>query len=123
MPHLILEYSDNLPRDVAGPDLFRRLHRVLAEAGGIDIGNCKSRSVELDRFLVGDAPEPGSFAHLGVAILEGRPAALKAELGRLLLETVAEAYRAAGARAEVTVEIRDMPRDQYFKASPGTGSP
>jgi 5-carboxymethyl-2-hydroxymuconate isomerase len=118
MPHLVLEYTANLPREVAGPDLFRRLHRVLAEAGGIDIGNCKSRSVELDRYLAGDAADPGSFVHLGVAILEGRPAELKAELGRLLLEAVAEAYRSAGAGAEVTVEIRDMPREQYFKASP-----
>lgn len=122
MPHLTLEHTADLPREAAGPELFLRLHRILADAG-IDMGNCKSRAVALDRHLAGDGTGPGGFVHLDVRILAGRPASLKAELGGRLLDALRSAYEAAGAAAEVTLEIRDMPREQYFKARTGAPAP
>jgi 5-carboxymethyl-2-hydroxymuconate isomerase len=118
MPHVTLEYTSNLPAAVAGTELLGRLHLVLAGVGGIDIGNCKGRAVRLDTFLVGDdAGDPGvaAYVHLDVRILEGRPGEVKAELGRRLLDTLRDAYDAAHRGTQITVEIRDMARDLYFK--------
>lgn len=116
MPHLTLEYTSNLPRPIATRDLLGRLHRVLEDVGGIDVALCKSRAVALDTFLAGDHPDGGAFVHLDVRMLEGRPADLKSALGAGLLELLRDAYDAAEGPIQITVEIRDMARAQYFKA-------
>jgi 5-carboxymethyl-2-hydroxymuconate isomerase len=115
MPHLTLEYTSNLPRQVAGPELFGRLHRILADVGGIEIRNCKSRALGYDAFLVGDAGDEKAYVHLDVRILEGRSADVRREVGRQILQTLREAYDADASSLQVTVEIRDMPRELYFK--------
>jgi 5-carboxymethyl-2-hydroxymuconate isomerase len=115
MPHITLEYTTNLAREVAGPDLFARLHQVLVDAGGVDIGNCKSRAVALDTYLVGDGAAGSGFVHLDVRILEGQPADVKSDVGRRLLEALGQAYAAAPPGTQLTVELREMTRKQYFK--------
>jgi 5-carboxymethyl-2-hydroxymuconate isomerase len=115
MPHLTLEYTSNLPRDIAAQELFGRLHRILADVGGIDIRNCKSRAVGRDAFLVGDGRDEAGYVHLDVRILEGRTPAVKQEVGRQILHALRDAYRADASEMQVTVEIRDMPKDHYFK--------
>lgn len=119
MPHLILEHTANLPDPVASGALFRRLHEILADVGGIDIGNCKSRAVRREDFLIGNGQTDEGFVHLDVRFLEGRPEALKQELGGRLLEALREAYAGARRPLQITVEIGDIPRALYFKHSVG----
>jgi 5-carboxymethyl-2-hydroxymuconate isomerase len=115
MPHLTLEYTSNLPRAVAGPELFGRLHGILADVGGIEMRNCKSRALGYDTFLVGDGGDEVAYVHLDVRILEGRAADVRREVGRQILETLRAAYDADTRSMQVTVEIRDMSRELYFK--------
>jgi 5-carboxymethyl-2-hydroxymuconate isomerase len=115
MPHLTLEYTADLPPEIASRELFGRLHRVLADAGGIDIANCKSRAVGRDVFLAGDGTGEESYVHLDVRILEGRAPEAKTAMGQGVLDAVRHAYAAAGRPVQVTVEVRDMASDQYFK--------
>lgn len=121
MPHLTLEYTADLPPEVASPEFFGRLHRVLAEVAGIDIGNCKSRAIHLDTFLVGEEPGTENFVHLDVRIMEGKTTAVKEELGRRILDEIRDAYAASDRPFQATVEIRDIVKTQYFKfpAAPG----
>jgi 5-carboxymethyl-2-hydroxymuconate isomerase len=124
MPHLILEYTADLPREVAGPDLFGRLHGVLVEVGGIALANCKSRAVALERSMVGDGTGEQGFVHLDVRFLEGRTQEVKAAIGQALLAVLREAYAGAPAAVQLTVEIGDIPRAGHFKYPAGTpGAP
>ncbi|MFP4624117.1 MAG: 5-carboxymethyl-2-hydroxymuconate Delta-isomerase [Gemmatimonadota bacterium] len=121
MPHVTLEYTAGLPAEIATRPLFRRLHRLLADAGGIDIGNCKSRSVAREEHLLGEesADTAGTpWVHLEVRILEGRSRDVTAAVGSGLLEALREAYAVVDPPPQVTVEIREMPKDLYFKWVP-----
>lgn len=120
MPHLTLEYTSNLPPEVASRKLFGRLHRILADVGGIDIRNCKSRAIELRNFLVGDAAGDEGYVHLDVRFLEGRPREVKVEIGRRILEALRDAYEASERAIQVTVEVGDIAKDFYFKYPEGT---
>jgi len=119
MPHIQLEHTSNLPADIASRDLLVSIHRVFA-AHGVAIGNCKSRVETRDRWAIGDGSEEESFVHLEVGILEGRTPETKHSLGDALLVLLKKAYEGTSPPAQITVEIRDMRRADYFKHPSGT---
>jgi 5-carboxymethyl-2-hydroxymuconate isomerase len=118
MPHLTLEYSDNLPEPVDFGALFARLHAALVEIGSFRLADLKSRAVAQDRFLVGAGTPESVFVHLTVAIFGGRDPAQQKELGERALGLLREAFARAWAErpCDITVEIREMRREVYFKA-------
>ena len=120
MPHLTLEYTDNLQVDADFGNLFERIHTVLAEGGGIRIGNCKSRAVRLDTYRVGGG-EPVAFVHADLRFLEGRSSEVKTQLGARILEILNETFGSRESpEVQITVEIRDIARQGYFKIPAGT---
>ena len=68
MPHLTLEYSDNLPAPVDFGALFASLHEALVEIGSFRLADLKSRAVPHSCFRVGAGSPESVFVHLTVAI-------------------------------------------------------
>ncbi len=123
MPQITLEYTANATCRSDFPSVFRRLHQTLADVGGIDIKNCKSRAIERGEFFVGDG-SGGGFVHLDVKILDGRPIELKERIGRSLLEVLEVEYAPEEQKEplQLTVEVHDIIRTEYFKYSAGSVS-
>ncbi|MFC1724750.1 5-carboxymethyl-2-hydroxymuconate Delta-isomerase [candidate division KSB1 bacterium] len=117
MPHLTLEYTNNITQTVDFNNLFTDLHGILEETGGININNCKSRAVQLDKFFIAKGESNKAFVHLDVSFLEGRPVELKQEIGSKILEKLKKHYKQSIAELDIqiTVEIKDIRRDVYFK--------
>ena len=122
MPHLTIEYTNNLRTHVPFDDLFARLHTTLAELGGIKQANCTSRALRIDQFLIGEGVADAAFLHLDVRFLEGRAASVKQQIGRSLLAILRESFPLPGdiRDLQVTVEIRDIERGMYFKHPEGS---
>ncbi len=118
MPHLTLEYSNNLPAPVDFGALFARLHATLAETGPFPLAQIKSRAVPLDVFRVGAGAPESVFVHLTVAILTGRDDEQRRRIGERLVQILREAFaRAWDERpCDITVDVREMPRATYAKA-------
>jgi 5-carboxymethyl-2-hydroxymuconate isomerase len=118
MPHLTLEYSNNLPAPVDFDTLFARLHATLAEIGPFPLALIKSRAVPHDVFRVAAGAPESVFVHLTVAILTGRDVEQRRRIGERLLELLREAFASAWAErpCDLTVDIREMPRETYVKA-------
>lgn len=120
MPHLVLEYSSNVPDQ---PDLdlvLERLHRAITTSGPFDPANVRSRVVRRETFRVADGSPGRAFVHLDVAVLAGRePDTLRAT-AHALLAVLQESFPRAheGRRCDITVEVREMRRDLYMKAVP-----
>lgn len=116
MPHLHVEYSDNL-RDLDVDRLLLRLNHALVGSGQFaDELDIKSRAVALASFRVGIAPLARAFAHVKLAILSGRSAEVKRQLSASLLEVLKEAIPArAGLDVQLCVEVLDIDRDSYSK--------
>jgi len=119
MPHLVLEYSANVPDE---PDLhrvLRRLNEAMTTAGPFDLANVKSRAVRLDPFRVADGAPGRAFVHLTAAVLAGREAGVLRMAGEALLAVLRESFPRAAAerRCDFTVELREMRPDLYFKSA------
>lgn len=115
MPHLVLEYSANVPDR---PDLGRvllDLHAALLASALFDRRDLKSRAVRRDVFAVADGAEDRAFVALSIAILEGRPDEVKAALAEAALDVLVGAFPklAAGGRGAISVEVRDLHRASY----------
>ena len=119
MPQISLEYTSSLGDEVP-ESLVPRLHRILADEGGVAVEACKTRVTRVDAFVSGDGSEDAGFAHLAVKIFP-KDAAWKAQIGERLLEVLCEAFPGRGG-APLTVHIDDsIERDAYFKDAPTDG--
>jgi 5-carboxymethyl-2-hydroxymuconate isomerase len=121
MPHITLEVTGNIDHPQAGySDLFAALHRVLADAVGVDTANCKSRAIRLDTYRVGDGEAGNGFVHLEVSIFDGRPVELRREVGQRCLAVLEDHFSQARQQLDlqVTVSVKEMERDTYLKAAP-----
>jgi 5-carboxymethyl-2-hydroxymuconate isomerase len=119
MPHLVLEYSANVPDE---PDLglaLRRLHEAITTAGPFDLANVKSRAVRHEHFRVADGAARRAFVHLTAAVLPGRDAEVLHATAAALLAVLLETFPRASTerRCDFSVEIREMRRDLYVKAA------
>ena len=119
MPHLLLEYSANVPDDPDLDTVLNRLHGTMTAAGPFDLANVKSRAVRHERFLAADGAPDRAFVHLAVSVLAGREAAILRKTGEALLAVLRLGFPRAWAerRCDFTVEIREMRPELYFKAS------
>ena len=117
MPHLTLEYTENLGKSINFTSLFSDFHKILSDVGGININNCKSRAVPRREYFIGSGKENAAFVHLTVSFLEGRSNELKEKIGRHILKTLRDCYSQLMAvyDLQISVEFIDIPRSLYFK--------
>jgi 5-carboxymethyl-2-hydroxymuconate isomerase len=117
MPHITLEYTDNLTQKINSKVLFSRLHQILLHEGKINVDNCKSRAIRLDTYYVGSGEPQDAFVHLDVRFLEGRSTELKRRIGQLFLQWLEEYFEPSLARLplQITVEVNSIDRSTYFK--------
>lgn len=115
MPHLVLEYSANVPDEPDLPSVLLDLHDALVASGLFERKDVKSRAVRHDVFAVADGAEDRAFVALSIAILDGRSDDVKSALSETALEVLVRAYPnlVAGGRGAITVEIRDLHRASY----------
>ena len=125
MPHLVLEYSANVPDEPDFDLVLRRLHEAMTRVGPFDLSNVKSRAVRRERFRVADGSTDRAFVHLTASVLSGREALVLRETGLALLAVLRESFpRARAERAcDLTVELREMPSGLYFKLAGGSHPP
>jgi len=119
MPHLVLEYSANVPDEPDFDIVLRRLHEAMTTAGPFDLANVKSRAVRHERFRVADGAPDRAFVHLTVSVLAGRDGAALRSTAEALLAVLRESFPRARAerRCDLTLEIREMRRDLYSKSN------
>jgi len=116
MPHLTLEYSNNLVQKIDPHALFAPLHQILADVAAIDINNCKSRAIRLDDYFVAAGKTDTPFVHLHIRFFGGRSLAIKQAIAQKSAAHLAAYF--AQDNAEITVEISDIQRESYAKIIP-----
>jgi len=124
MPQIKLEYTDNIPDKINFEDTFSKIHHLLHDIAGIAIHNCKSRAVKLDKYYIGDGISKSKFVHLEIALLEGRTKEIKQRIAEEILQILKKNYLTKRLidDLQVTVEIKDIKKEFYFKYPEGTFS-
>jgi len=115
MPHITLEYSQNLIAQVNIPQLLTDLHHALAAQPDIDLKRIKTKALVIVNSVVKDEPfNEGQFLHVILAVLEGRSEDLRRQYGQALYDVLKRTVPAEYPDCAVTLEVREMTRATYF---------
>ena len=116
MPHLTIEYTDNIPHFNARSTLIE-LNKVLVASNQFEEIDIKSRAVKFETYVIGTAPDARAFVHAKLAILSGRSNETKRELSGSLLLTLKQICEwPANVNVQLCVEIQEIERESYTKA-------
>lgn len=112
MPHVVIEYSDNLKSEIVRGHIVGLAHTIMVESGLFAKADIKTRAHATSNFSVGDKCGQGRFVHVTVSILEGRPLEAREALSKALCDALAQKLPHAD---QLTVEVREMARATYQK--------
>jgi len=108
MPHLILEYTDNI--EVAVQPLLARLHEEVVATGAINLKGIKSRAIKHSQYRIADGDPDYAFVHVGLLIREGRPLEVQKDatqrVMKVLKETFGHLFETRGL--SLTVDLKEM---------------
>ena len=116
MPHVIVEHSANIADHYETKQLLSDIHNALADAGA-PIERVKTRSIALNNFIIGtDAPD-AAMIHITVLLLAGRDVATQKAMCDPVHEMLVSKVATIDGlqNCSVTMEIRDMAADTYYK--------
>jgi 5-carboxymethyl-2-hydroxymuconate isomerase len=123
MPHLTLEYTDNLQFDVQ--PLLAHLHAELVDTGAVNLKGIKSRAIRHTEYRLADGNPDYAFVHVNLLIREGRPIEVQKDAAQRVMMVLKEAFgeRLENGHLSLSVDIKEM-RDgiaQTFHNIPESG--
>ena len=108
MPHLTLEYTDNMEFDVQ--PLLERLHSELVATGAINLKGLKSRAVRYTEYRIADGNPEYAFVHVNLLIREGRPLEVQKDASQRVMAALEETFgdRFDNGYLSLSVDIKEM---------------
>ena len=121
MPHFVLEYSDNILEKVDHKDFFKKLHTLLVDVGPFNLSDIKSRAIRHQQFYVANGQESNAFVHLTLSIFKGRDLSIRQAVGEKILTFLKGEFARSFEKlnCSYTVEVKEMDKETYFKATSG----
>ena len=116
MPHLTVEYSQNLNTFPEAQALVELNEAITSHPTFPDEIELKSRFVLVDSFAIGTMPAQRAFVHAQLHLLAGRTPEVKKDLSGRIAEVLRRlSPRPEGVLVQLSVEIVDMDRGSYVK--------
>ncbi|GEM80730.1 5-carboxymethyl-2-hydroxymuconate Delta-isomerase [Vibrio superstes] len=112
MPNLVMEYTDSLEDRLNTQGLLQDMHQALIESELFELNSIKSRALRCHSWLIGDSEDQHDFIHVTIELLSGRTTQQKQALSQSVFVLLTEQASWVGS---VTVNVRDMDRDCFFK--------
>jgi 5-carboxymethyl-2-hydroxymuconate isomerase len=120
MPHLRLEYSNNISIDKnSTTNLLAQLHQVLVNKASADLFRCQSRVISFENFYIGDGDKKRAFVYLQVFLLEGRTTTQLQDTGCELLKCLEQHFKEPllSHSAQISVHLNEIPVDRSYKSN------
>ncbi|MGB1250510.1 MAG: 5-carboxymethyl-2-hydroxymuconate Delta-isomerase [Candidatus Promineifilaceae bacterium] len=111
MPHLRLEYTDNLEIDTK--PLFQKMHQQLADTGAINMKGMRSAAIRLDNYWLADGYEGYRYILVTLTIRGGRPLATRQEFAKRIMATLEEEFGRLrdDGYMHLSVDVREMDKE------------
>ena len=113
MPHIIVEYAEQIVNYTQVDAVLQTIHRSIADSGLFKADQIKTRAYSFKKFTNAGGSEP--YIHIQARIKSGRDVGNKKRLGDVILKGLSALNIPASV---ITVEIIDMERESYGKYSP-----
>lgn len=88
MPHIIIEYSENIRQKIELPTLIHQVHDAAIATGVFPAGGTRTRGEARTDYRIADGHPDNGFVHLSVRVGHGRPESLLQEAGQAIFDTV-----------------------------------
>ena len=117
MPHLIIEYSDNLPPRLDVQHLVDRVHAAALETGVFEVGALRTRAAARHHYCIADGHPDNGFVHVVLRIRHGRDAEVKRRLGEAMFAAICDVLHALfeASPLGISFEIQEIDPDVSFK--------
>lgn len=108
MPHLTLEYTDNIQFDTQS--FLARLHTELVATGAINMKGLKSRAIQHTEYRIADGNPEYAFVHVNLSIREGRPFEVQQDIAQRAFAVMKETFgdRFEDGYLSLSVDIKEM---------------
>ena len=108
MPHLTLEYTDNLTVDVQ--PLLARLFDEVVATGAINLKGLKGRAICHKDYRIADGNPQYAFVHVSLLIREGRPPEVQQDATRRVMAVLQDTFgkRFENSYLSLSVDIKEM---------------
>lgn len=108
MPHLTLEYTDNI--EIDPQTLFARLHDALVATGAVNLKGLKSRAIRHSEYRIADGYAGYAFVHLNILLKEGRPLETQQEVAKRAMAVLEETFghHFEQGYLSLSVDIKEM---------------
>ncbi|WP_407305345.1 5-carboxymethyl-2-hydroxymuconate Delta-isomerase [Acinetobacter sp.] len=116
MPHIHLEYSDNIEHLEPKPILLA-LNQAMLDGAYIKAANdVKSRAICQQDYVIGLGDASQGYLHAKVSLLTGRSVELQQEISQVLLTTLEQHLpQQSHIQVQICVEILEMQKATYAK--------
>ena len=118
MPHLHIEYTDNLT-GLNERELMRDINAVVCSHPTVlDEADVKARiaCLNMDRVYIGTQPEKRGFVHVHLQLMAGRSTEAKKQMSDGIAEVLRRLVpQPADVMVQLSVDVSDMDKATYFK--------
>jgi 5-carboxymethyl-2-hydroxymuconate isomerase len=90
MPHIIIEYSDNLEKRINLGELIEIAHTTAVDTGVFPLGGLRVRAARREHYKIADGHPDNSFIHIELKIGPGRDKETKKSALENIFSTVEE---------------------------------
>ena len=116
MPHILLEYSDNIDFQADSTALFQNIHQLLTKELPTKLSGCRSRCIAHKVFYIGDGSTQNAFVHLTIQFLRGRSDDKKRLIGSEILRLLSECFNKYKSEFDVQFSVEFLDLDQNYFA-------
>jgi 5-carboxymethyl-2-hydroxymuconate isomerase len=90
MPHLTVEYSANLKRQVDILKLVETVHQAALRTGVFEVAAVRTRAAGRDYYAIADGHPDNAFVAISVRVAPGRPAETRRRVGQEIFDATCE---------------------------------
>ncbi|HVZ12916.1 MAG TPA: hypothetical protein VG894_00500 [Bauldia sp.] len=110
MPHITIEYSANVEKDVDVRSLVHAIHLAAIESGVFELAAIRTRATRREIYEIADGDPDNAFIHVDVNLAPGRGAEVRRGVAQAMLDTLGKATEAVAARSglALSVEVRQI---------------
>ena len=105
MPHLIVEYSDNIETRLDLDRLLDRLHEEAVASGMFPLGGIRIRAYKAERYRIADCDGANAFVHVTAIVGSGRPLDRREQVSQRLFDAICDELAEAQATSPLAISF------------------
>ena len=119
MPHLTIEYSENLAENIEISKLVKVMHDSAASIEALPLGGLRTRASRREFYLIADGDSSNTFVNVVLRIAPGRSDEVKKQAGEKLFSSLKNFFKLfiQSSPIALSLEIQELDANLRWKDS------